>query len=113
MASKEHVQDRDSNQILMVVVIIMMTKGQAKDDLESIVKEMHVEMHAVKECFALNEEKLMRTQRELLELNTENVQLKEDLTNTKEEMSHLKEPPICHACGYQSSTTITEADYPL
>ena len=111
MATKEHVQDRDSNQIVMGVVIIMMTKGLAKDDLESIVKDMQMEMHAVKECFALNEEKLMRTQRELLELNTENVQLKEDLT--KEEMSFLKEPPICHLCGYQSSTTITEADYPI
>ena len=61
---------------MVMVVIIMVTMGEAKDDVENIVKEMRMEMHAVYERLALTEEKLMKelnkTQGELLELKNEN-----------------------------------------
>eukprot|EP00091_Calanus_sinicus_P024185 TRINITY_DN8534_c0_g2_i2.p1 TRINITY_DN8534_c0_g2~~TRINITY_DN8534_c0_g2_i2.p1 ORF type:complete len:253 (-),score=70.90 TRINITY_DN8534_c0_g2_i2:120-878(-) len=125
----------------MVVGMIMMTKGEASEDLENVVKEIRLEMN---QRFALNEEK---TQRELLELRFENIQLKEDLiitkkdlantkdnlentnedlanameelTNTKEDLidtkldvSFLKEPPFFHACGYQYSAESTGQTIP-
>ena len=58
----------------MVVVLVMMTMGEAKEDLENMVKEMN-------ERFALNEAKLIQNQedlkKELLELTIKNVQLEE------------------------------------
>jgi hypothetical protein len=136
----------------------MMTRGEAKDDLENIVKEMRMEMN---ERFALNEEKLLELKTENLQLNEDLVNTYEDLTNTKEDLantkedltkakeeltnskedltntkedltntnedltntkedlldtkidvSFLKEPPFFHACGYQSSTSITEQTIP-
>ena len=87
-----------------------------------------MEMHAINERFALNEEK---TQRELLELRTENLQLKEDLANTKDDLantkedllikeqelekdvSFLKNPPFFHACGaHYGSRSITRQTIP-
>jgi hypothetical protein len=70
---------------ILVLIIMLVTRGEAKEDIENMVKEMN-------ERLALTEENLKQTQGELLELKTENVQLKMDV-------SFLKNPPFFHACG--------------
>jgi hypothetical protein len=116
---------------ILVVIFMLVTRGEAKDDLENIVKEMN-------ERLTLTEEKLKETQGELLELKNENVQLKDDLLNTKEDLlntkedlintkedlqtkdqelemdvSFLKEPPFFHVCGFQQSTNILGETIPF
>jgi predicted nuclease with TOPRIM domain len=82
----------------LVVIIMLVTRGEPKDDLENIMKKMQKEMHRVNERLALNEEKLKNTQTELnqtqgelLKQKSENVQLKEDLMSTKEDLANTKE----------------------
>jgi hypothetical protein len=115
---------------ILVVIIMLVARGEAKEDMENIVKEMQMQMNVGFERCVLTEEKL-------LELKTENVQLKErmkiteealintkeDLANTKEDLltkdqelemdvSFLKEPPFFHACGYKDYTYITGQTIP-
>ena len=52
------------------------------------------------ERLALNEEKLMKTQQELMELKTKNIEL-------EREVSFLKNPPFFHVCGSQGSLNIS------
>merc|ERR1711892_889469 len=76
---------------IVMVGIFMMTQGEAKDELENIVKEMRMEVNELRSC-------LEETKAELVELKTKNMELKErletaedDLTNTKDDLTATKD----------------------
>merc|ERR1711892_1053928 len=76
---------------IVMVGIFMMTQGEAKDELENIVKEMRMEVNELRSC-------LEETKAELVELKTKNMELKErletaedDLTATKDDLTATKD----------------------
>merc|ERR1711892_472505 len=107
---------------IVMVGILMMTQGEAKNELENIVKEMRMEVNDIKSC-------LDATKAELVELKTKNTELKErletaedvlKLTATKDDLtatnlklddltskdhelerdvSIIRNPPFIHSCG--------------
>ena len=77
---------------IVIMVLSMIIMVEAKEDLENIIQEMKMEMN---ERLALNEEKLMKTQQELMELKTKNIKL-------EREVSFLKNPPFFHVCLWKS-----------
>merc|ERR1711892_154200 len=125
---------------IVMVGIFMMTQGEAKDELENIVKEMRMEENEMKSC-------LETTKAELVELKTKNMELKElmetaeddlnatkdDLTDTnlklddltslvddlttkdhelERDVSIIRNPPFIHSCGHRYSTSITAQTIP-
>merc|ERR1711892_189090 len=126
---------------IVMVGIFMMTQGEAKDELENIVKEMRMEVNELRSC-------LEETKAELVELKTKNMELKErletaedDLTATKDDLTAtnakldyltsflddltskdhelerdvyiIRNPPFIHSCGsHKDGTTITSQTIP-
>merc|ERR1711892_657507 len=62
---------------IVMVGIFMMTQGEAKDELENIVKEMRMEVNDMKSC-------LEATKAELVELKIKNMELKERLETAED-----------------------------
>merc|ERR1711892_678799 len=107
---------------IVMVGILMMTQGEAKNELENIAKEMRMEVNDIKSC-------LDATKAELVELKAKNMELKErletaedvlKLTATKDDLtatnlklddltskdhelerdvSIIRNPPFIHSCG--------------
>merc|ERR1711892_1621336 len=104
---------------IIIMVIFMMTPGEANDDLENIVKEMRMEMDEMKGCLAFTKENLKATQAELVELKTNHMELKEDLkiakddlklTATKEELTATKEELKLTATKEELKLTATKEE---
>merc|ERR1711892_408038 len=81
---------------IVMVGIFMMTQGEAKDELENIVKEMRMEVNEMKSC-------LEATKAEMVELKIKNMELKErletaegdlKLTATKDDLTATKDDLI-------------------
>merc|ERR1711892_356421 len=119
--TSSHLRMKTAIKIVMVG-ILMMTQGEAKNELENIVKEMRMEVNDIKSC-------LDATKAELVELKTKNTELKErletaedvlKLTATKDDLtatnlklddltskdhelerdvSIIRNPPFIHSCG--------------
>merc|ERR1711892_976926 len=76
---------------IIIMVIFMMTPGEANDDLENIVKEMRMEMNEMKGCLAFTKENLKATQAELVELKTNYMELKEGLKIAEDDLKLTKD----------------------
>merc|ERR1711892_210495 len=76
---------------IIIMVIFMMTPGEANDDLENIVKEMRMEMNEMKGCLAFTKENLKATQAELVELKTNYMELKEVLRIAEDDLKLTKD----------------------
>jgi septal ring factor EnvC (AmiA/AmiB activator) len=75
----------------VLVVLIMMNMGEAKDDLENVVMEMKMEMN---ERIALLEEKQMKTQDEYEKTQEELKKTQMELKKTQTELHELKTKDI-------------------
>merc|ERR1711892_1450658 len=62
---------------IVMVGILMMTQGEAKNELENIAKEMRMEVNDIKSC-------LDATKAELVELKAKNMELKERLETAED-----------------------------
>jgi hypothetical protein len=70
---------------IVLAVLIILTKGEAREDLENVVMEMN-------ERLVLTEEKMMQTEEELLELRTRNIHL-------EERIEIAENLPFFHGCA--------------
>ena len=94
---------------IVIMVLITLTMGQAKDDLE-IMKEMMAEMKMeMNERLSLAEGKLAKTEDELAITKDELAITKDDHAITKartdeleREVAILRAPPYIHSCGSNS-----------
>ena len=94
---------------IVIMVLITLTMGQAKDDLE-IMKEMMAEMKMeMNERLSLAEGKLAKTEDELAITKDELAITKDDHAITKartdeleREVAILRSPPYIHSCGSNS-----------
>ena len=59
-----------------LVVLMLMVIGEAKEDLELIVKDMRMKMVDFEDHISITEEKLLSSQRQLMQIQTQ--QLKTD-----------------------------------
>merc|ERR1711892_429559 len=120
MGSVKHFRMHSLINIVMLV-ISMLAVGEAKDDLDNIVKkmkkDMRMEMNAMIGIIANTQEELKMTQTEVLELKTKIIKLEKHLKNAEDDLAVaindqtvknqelerdvtiLKEPPFIHACG--------------
>ena len=81
----------------------MMTMGEANEDLETIVKEIRLEMKEMHERLILTEENLLKTKEEL---KAKDVVMECAMRGQKDgheelqrEVSLLKNPPYFHVCA--------------
>eukprot|EP00091_Calanus_sinicus_P001937 TRINITY_DN11962_c0_g1_i1.p1 TRINITY_DN11962_c0_g1~~TRINITY_DN11962_c0_g1_i1.p1 ORF type:complete len:138 (-),score=60.41 TRINITY_DN11962_c0_g1_i1:78-443(-) len=112
---------------IVMLVLIMMARGEAKTDLENLVMEMRMEINELrneniqmKKDLANTKEYMARDLADTKEdLGRDLANTKEDLVNTKEDLANTKEdlltkdqelgkmclpqgrPPFSTSCGYQ------------
>ena len=71
--------------------ISLLAMGEAKDDLENIVKEMKkemgMEMNAILGSIAYTQKELKMTQAEVLELKTKIIKLEKHLKNAEDDLA--------------------------
>jgi hypothetical protein len=95
---------------IVLVVLVTITMGEAKEDLENILMEMNERIalneaklikneEEIKRTLIQNQEDLKKTQEELLELTSRNIQLEERLQMAEDDLTATKNPPFFHACG--------------
>jgi len=96
----------------------LITMGEAKDDLEQMVKEMRMEMKKTQTENKKAQENLKakifqmeKTQEDTTkkqeELKTKIVKLDIKSNDMESEISILREPPFMHTCGHKQVTAIT------
>ena len=99
-----------------LVVLMLMVIGEAKEDLELIVKDMRMKMVDFEDHISITEEKLLSSQRQLMPIQTQQLKTDNEVLHIMEflnshevsikelerSVSFLKNPPSTFSCGYHT-----------
>ena len=105
---------------IVLVVLIMMNVGEAKDDLENIVMELNRRIALMEAKQMKTQEELKKTQPELHALKNKDIQLEEririnedDISATKDDLGATKDGLACTKEGLKMNDHALERDISL